>query len=69
MYFIYSVVHRSNLFPTGIPAKIAGHAIMFTSGNSCFIKYFARFMWSSVVIITKRFNLFCVAISFIANAF
>ena len=69
MYFIYSVVQRSRRFVGGIPVNIAGHSIICVSGNSDCTKYFARFIWSSVVIITNRFNpLFC-AIAFIAKAF
>lgn len=69
MYFIYSVVHLSSLFDGGMLVKIAGHAIILVDGNSDCTKYFARGMWSSVVIITRRFKSRVRAISRIANAF
>lgn len=69
MYFIYSVAHLSSLFVGGMPVKIAGHAIISVSGNSDCIRYFARFIWSSVVIITTRFKSRICAMSRIANAF
>ena len=69
MYFIYSVAHRSSLFCGGIPYSVAGHETISVFGNSLCIKCFARCMWSSVVIITRRFNCFSVAIFLMANAF
>ena len=69
MYFIYSVAHLSSLFVGGMPASVAGHATTLTIGNSFFIRYVARFMWSSVVIITTRLRLRAIAISRMASAF
>lgn len=69
MYFIYSVAHLSSLFVGGIPVSVAGHATTFTIGNSFFIRYVARFIWSSVVIMTTRFRLRAIAISRMARAF
>ena len=64
MYFIYSVVHLSSLFAGGIPINVAGHVTISVFGNSLCIKYFARFIWSSVVMITIRFNCVSDAIFF-----
>ncbi len=69
MYFIYSVVHLSSLFEGGMPDNTAGHVTISVFGNSCLIKYLARFIWSSVVIMTRRFSPRRVAISLIASAF
>ena len=69
IYFIYSVAHLSSLFDGDIPVSIAGQAIISVSGNSDCTRCFARFMWSSVVIITKRFKSRDSAMLRIANAF
>ena len=69
MYFKYSVAHLSSLFDGAMPVRIAGHVIIWVFGSSLCTKYFARFMWSSVVIITTRSSSRSVAIFFIANAF
>ena len=54
MYFTYSMVQRSSLFVACIPDNVTGQATISTYGISWRNKYFARNMWSSVVI---RINL------------
>ena len=63
------MVHLSSLFVAGIPVNIAGHAIISVFGNSWRIRYVARFMCSSVVMITMRSSPAFETIFLIACAF
>lgn len=69
MYLMYSVVHRSIRFATGMPFNGTGHAVISMPGISWRIRYLARLKWSTVVTKTIRSRPWASAIRLIATAF